>query len=70
MQANATNSPDSSEESGDGSPNHYQNGIDGPNIEAEECLPSVVSYTVYSYKLPKIISCGSKIFFNMLNLNT
>jgi hypothetical protein len=39
---NVTNSPDSSEESSGGSPNHYQNGADGPNIEAEEILPSVV----------------------------
>ena len=43
LPGNATNSPDSSEESSGGSPNHFQNGIDGPNMELEECLPSVVS---------------------------
>lgn len=42
VQSNVTNSPDSSEESSGGSPNHYNGGIDGPNIEAEECLPSVM----------------------------
>jgi len=39
---NVTNSPDSSEESSGGSPNHFNSGVDGPNIEAEECLPSVM----------------------------
>lgn len=42
VQNNVTNSPDSSEESSGGSPNHFTGGIDGPNIEAEECLPSVM----------------------------
>lgn len=36
-----TNSPDSSEESSGGSPSHFT-GTDGPNKEAEECLPSVM----------------------------
>jgi ubiquitin carboxyl-terminal hydrolase 9/24 len=39
---NVTNSPDSSEESSGGSPNHFATGVDGPNLEAEECLPSVM----------------------------
>jgi len=45
-QNNLTNSPDSSEESSGGSPNHFSGGVDGPNKEAEEMLPSVVSYLI------------------------
>lgn len=40
---NVPNSPDSSEESSGGSPNHFTGGNDGPNTDAEESLPSVVS---------------------------
>jgi ubiquitin carboxyl-terminal hydrolase 9/24 len=42
VQNNVTNSPDSSEESSGGSPNHFTGGMDGPNTEAEESLPSVM----------------------------
>lgn len=44
VHSNVPNSPDSSEESSGGSPNHFTGGSDGPNTDAEESLPSVVSY--------------------------
>ena len=44
VHSNVPNSPDSSEESSGGSPNHhFTAGSDGPNTDAEESLPSVVS---------------------------
>jgi len=43
VHSNVPNSPDSSEESSGGSPNHFTSGTDGPNTDAEESLPSVVS---------------------------
>lgn len=42
VHSNVPNSPDSSEESSGGSPNHFTGGSDGPNTDAEESLPSVV----------------------------
>ncbi|CAG7834571.1 unnamed protein product [Allacma fusca] len=45
VQSNMTNSPDSSDESSGGSPNHFAGGTDGPNIEVEESLPSVMMST-------------------------
>lgn len=45
-QNNVTNSPDSSEESSGGSPSHFNTsgggGLDGPNVDLEEILPSVM----------------------------
>ena len=40
-------SPDSSSDSSGGSPHHT---YDGPNIEAENCLPGVVSKVTKHYK--------------------
>ena len=41
--ANMPSSPDSSSDSSTGSPHHP---LDGPNIEAEKCLPGVVSVSL------------------------
>lgn len=47
-------SPDSSSDSSGGSPHHT---FDGPNIEAENCLPGVVSFCLsFAYK-SCIFSC-------------
>jgi len=40
---NMPSSPDSSSDSSAGSPHHT---YDGPNIEAENCLPGVVSHSL------------------------
>jgi len=58
VHSNVANSPDSSEESSGGSPNHYLNGTDGPNIEAEEVLPSVVS----SFGIWYLVGSGGSSF--------
>lgn len=47
VHSNVPNSPDSSEESSGGSPNHFTAGSDGPNTDAEESLPSVVCAAVF-----------------------
>ena len=47
VSSNMPSSPDSSSDSSTGSPH---NTYDGPNIEAENCLPGVVSYlNIYNF---------------------
>ena len=46
--SNMPSSPDSSSDSSTGSPHHV---YDGPNIEAENCLPGVVSYVVHCVEI-------------------